>query len=162
MPRPQDLILGILICSQRCDEFIALLNSGRLCKEIARWGNKVFKTGAWRKFIPRRWQNPKPFNYLEKAGLFKRYLAEASRSPKYWEEQSGGQSSGAHWSHSVEIVLRGELNWTADEINEMPLSKAIGDYYKWLENKGMIRLMNDYEIKLIEEMEKSQGQEATN
>ncbi len=154
MPRPEDLILGVLICSQRCDEFLALLDSGKFLCEVGRWGNKVFRTGPWRRFLPRRLQRPKPFDYLEKVILFKKYLAEGNESPKYWEEAIDSQPSGAHWSQSVEIVLRGELGWNEEEINEGPLSKAISDYYKWLENKGMIRLMTAGEVELLAEMEK--------
>ncbi len=159
MAKPDDLVIGIIICSMRCDEFLKIAEAGLLWKMVEDWGHKVFGTS---KLVPRILRRPKPFNYLEKVSLFSRYLKQSWESPKYWEEESAGQSSGAHWSQSVEVVLRGELGWTLEEINEAPLSKAIADYYKWLENKGIIRLMTDYEIKLIEEMEKSQGQEATN
>ena len=49
--------------------------------------------------------------------------------------------SHTHWSESVEVVLRGQLGWTKDEIEEEPLTKALADYFKHMENQGNVRLM---------------------
>jgi len=155
LPRPGDLVLGVYICSKRCDEFLSLLDSGDCWKEMEVWGNQIFKTGPWRKILPRRFQKPEPFDYLQKVNLFKRYLNESVEVPKYWDEESNNIGSGAHWSQSVELVLRGELGWGKDEIDEQPISKAISDYYKWLENKGAIRLMTANEIQMISDLEKA-------
>ena len=57
----------------------------------------------------------------------------------------GGGSVG-HWSQGLEVVLRGELNWTGEEINEEPLSKAFADYFRWAENQGAVRLISPEEI----------------
>jgi hypothetical protein len=154
------LILGVFICSFRCDEFMALLESGRFMAEVEAWGNKIFETGRWRKSLPKaiaaranKLKPPKPFNYLEKVGLFKRYLNEGMETPEYFQREDGGQMSGAHWSQSAEVVLRSELNWGTEEIQETPLSKAIADYYKWLENKGIIDLVTDSDRELMKAAE---------
>lgn len=153
MPRPGDLLLGVFICSFRCDEFLALLDAGKFVSEMERWGEKIFKTGPWRKYLPKRFQRPEPFNYLDKVVLFKRYLSDGAAAPDYFEIESGGNVSGAHWSQSVEVVLRGELGWTLEEVQEAPLSKAISDYYKFLENKGMIALVSDLDRELMKAAE---------
>lgn len=145
LPKPGDLFLGVYICSKRCDEMNQLLESGECWPEMEQWGKSIFGDGP----------EPEAFNYLEKVTLFKRYLSESAEVPKYWEEDCSNMHSGGHWSQSVEIVLRGELNWTSEEIDEAPLSKAISDYHKWLEGKGAIRLMSDYEIQLCEDLERA-------
>jgi hypothetical protein len=153
LPRPGDLLIGIFICSFRCGEFLALLESGKFVQEMERWGEKVFKTGPWRKYLPKKLQRPEPFNYVEKVELFKRYLNEGTATPEYFQKDDGGQVSGAHWSQSVEVVLRSELGWTTEEIQEAPLSKAISDYYKWLENKGVIDLVTEHDRELMKAAE---------
>ena len=57
----------------------------------------------------------------------------------------------------MEVILRGELGWSEEEINERPLSKALSDYFKWAENKGQIRLMTDWEIEEVQRLERSAG-----
>lgn len=77
----------------------------------------------------------------------------------YWNESESildAESSGSHWSHNLEVSLRKEQNWTAEEINETPLSKAIADYFKLCESQGSIRLMDDDEIAEIERQRKLQ------
>lgn len=137
---PGDLILGIYICSNRCDEFIRLFDSGKCWKEIKRWGRKIEKES---------------FDYLEKILLFKRYISDSCKPPKYFEEEDCGGKSDAHWSHSMDVILRSELNWTDEEVNEKPLGKAVFDYYKWLENKGAIRLMDDDSARIADENAKA-------
>lgn len=148
----QDLILGLIICAMRVDAFNAGLRNGSIKKDIRRWGRKVCPL-AWLGAVPiigKYWRRNHAFNVIEKMGLFKAYLDAGSRMPKYWDESSGsGGQSGAHWSHSVEVVLRGELNWTEEEINEAPLSKALMDYFKYAENQGQVRLMTDDELASI-------------
>ena len=37
--------------------------------------------------------------------------------------------------------LRGQLGWTKNEIEEEPLTKALADYFKHMENEGHVRLI---------------------
>jgi len=154
-----DLLLGGVICSMRVDEFLekaGAASQGRLQREIRRWGRRVCPW-AWISAVPlvgKWWRKHHAFDALEKMALFRRYLDEGSVVPKYWEEEGGGRSSGAHWAQSVEVVLRGELGWTAEEINEAPLSKALADYFRWAENKGLVRLMTAEEVAYVEERER--------
>jgi len=149
---PGDLILGLLICSMPPGEFLSWLSSPHFYKEVRAWGRGLTPF-AWLSALPwigkwyrRRWG----FNVFEKVALFRRYLEEHSAVPAHWVERDGG-NSGAHWSQAMEVALRGELNWSAEEINEQPLSKAIADYFKWAENQGAIRLMSKEEIQQGEE-----------
>jgi hypothetical protein len=132
-----DLFLGILVCSMRCREFLEWIDTPASIRELKKWGKRI------RKEI----KADEHFNLFEKFALFKNYITEASQIPNYWEEQqSSGPGSGAHWSVAAEVVLRGELGYSADEIEEGSLRKALQDYFKWAENQGSIRLMTDEEV----------------
>jgi len=136
----QDLLLGVLICSMRCDEFLPFLKTKDFTRKLRRWGRR-FKHG---------------FNYVEKILLFKRYVEVHSEVPRFWEAEDGCGESGAHWSQGIEVILRGELGWTREEINEEPLSKAIADYFKWCENKGIVELMDADQLAQVEAIEKAE------
>jgi len=127
-----DLIIGVLCCSMTPKEFVSFMDSPTFEDDCKSWGKKV---GI--------------FDIPSKAQLFSDYIAAHSVVPKYWEEEKGG-SSGAHWAQCLEVTLRGKLNWTSDEIDSEPLSKAFADYFKHAENEGSIKLMTPDEIAFIE------------
>lgn len=148
-----DLLLGVLICSMRCDEFLKFANSPGFAKEIRRWSRKIFPH-PWICALPfglgKWWRTKHAFDLREKMQLFQNYIESNSKSPRYWDESDNARLSGAHWSHSCEVVLRGQVGWTLEEINEEPLNKAIWDYYKHMESQGLIRLMTKDEIEHID------------
>ncbi|HEV2210857.1 MAG TPA: hypothetical protein VG167_18950 [Verrucomicrobiae bacterium] len=138
-----DLLLGILICSMRCAEWLEFVESPESGDELAKLGQRIELEVAADPY----------FNLLEKFGLFKNYIEGACLQPKYWEEKEDEGPSGAHWSQSLEVTLRSELGYSTEDIEEGPLSKALADFYKHAENHGLIRLMTDEEIRQVEEIE---------
>lgn len=147
-----DLILGVLICSMRCDDFLKFIESDKFGSEIKKWGKRVSSSpliGAipW---IGKWWRKRHGFNIIEKIVLFKRYVEEGSTMPDYIEEKEPG-SSGAHWFQAVETALKGQLGWRAEDINEEPMTKAFLDYFTWAESQGAIRLMTESEEQMGEE-----------
>lgn len=154
-----DLILGVLICSMRCDEFIAFHQSKSFEREIRKWAIRIFAQPPWYlrgKFgrilsatrIGKAWRKTHSFNFVEKMQLFKNYVTEAQAVPEYAPTHNDMRRSTAHWSTSVEIVLRSELNWTEEEINEAPLTKALSDYFKHLENQGMVVIFTPEDLEI--------------
>ena len=146
----KDLILGVLICSQEVDEFQAWLElpPKRRARDLKRW-RKTVCPKAWLcrvPFIGKTWLRRKMPDLLEKIRLFQIYVQQHSKMPAYWDESGDERTSGAHWSHSVEVCLRSQVGWSRDEINEQPLSKALDDYFKFAESQGAIRLMTQAEI----------------
>lgn len=132
----EDLIAGIAICGMRCDEFKELMASGKLERALKKWGQRLAK----------QIRREKGFNLFAKIALFNRYIQDGQKLP--WVAlpvQSGStlppDVSATHWSSSVEVVLRGQLNWTLAEIEEEPLTKALADYFKFMENEGHMRLI---------------------
>jgi hypothetical protein len=143
-----DLLTGVLICSMRCDEFLAWAASPHFYKDIRRWSRKILPA-PWLLLVPffgKRWLRGHSFNAVEKIQLFQRYISEGSRVPDYFDESGQQLRSGAHWSQAIEVTLRSELGWTAEEINEEPLTKALADYFKFAENQGLIRLLTPEDV----------------
>ncbi len=148
-----DLILGVLVCSMRVDEFLAFINSGKLSKEVRKWGRKICPH-PWIGKLPwmgKRWREKHSFNVIEKFALFNRYIKLHSEYPDYFEESEDGKSSGAHWCHALDVTLRSELGWNEEEINEEPLSKGLFSYFKFAEAQGSIRLMSEADVKMGKE-----------
>lgn len=131
----EDLVVGILVCSMPVKELLAFLDSDQFETELARWGERIRKEIATDKY----------FSLHSKFGLFKFYIEESSRIPKYWEETETSGGGGSHWSQNLEVTLRSDLGYTSEEIDEGPLSKAILDYFKHAENQGLIRLIAEGE-----------------
>ena len=149
-----DLLLGLLICSMRCDEFDALVVAPGFVKELQAWSKRVMPAplAAHVKWIyelwnisplGKRWRNNHSVNLIEKFELFKRYISEAQAMPKFYLKATSGKTSTAHWVDNVEMVLRSELNWTSEEVNEQPLSKALADWCNWAHANDHIELVTD-------------------
>lgn len=143
-----DLLTGVLICSMPVDEFIAFASSKSFTQEVRRWSKKLFPA-VWicsLPFIGNWWRKRHGFNVLEKMAIFQKYIASAQRIPNYTCTQNSPGKNSGHWSHSIEICLRSELGWTAQEINEQPLSKALADYFRFAESNGMVILLQDADL----------------
>jgi len=130
----EDLFTGLAICGMPCGEFKQFLNDGKLESELRAWGELLREQIA----------QEKGFNIFEKITLFQRYIEDGQKLP--WvplpvQTENPPDYTSTHWSLNVEVVLRGHLNWTKDEIDEEPLTKALCDYFKWMEGEGHVRLM---------------------
>lgn len=131
----KELFFALAVCGLSCDEFCFLLNNGKLKKELNRWGKKLKKIVS-----------KKGFNIFEHIESFRNFIAKGSEIP--WvplARQDMSEISQAHWSSSIESVLRSRVGWTAEEINEQPLTKALADYFKFLESEGVVKLY-DHEV----------------
>ena len=161
MATVRDLVWGALICSMDCRAFAVFSQSKKSDHEIRRW---LRKFGF---FAPRYFQWPFVGQWLEKllsarinaadakyfedqTAVFQQYIADGSKSPPYFDESPGGRLSGAHWSHSIEAVLREHQGWTREEIDEEPLTKALYDFYKHMEGQGIVRLLTEAERLALE------------
>lgn len=128
-----DLFFALVICGLPCCEFAELAENGKLRRQLKRWGKRV------RKFIDRE----KYFSILEKIEAFKRYLEQGSEV--HWKvlfRQDNSETSPTHWSHSIEVTLRSKVGWTAEEIEEQPLTKAMQDFFKYMEGEGIVKLVD--------------------
>jgi hypothetical protein len=159
----RDLMIGVLICSMECEKFKQLSSQKDFSKQVERWGRKFgflppryFSWPFIGKWLAKRVSDAvvqSDAQYLmEQMDVFQKYISDASKSPPYFDESRGGRVSGAHWSQSIEAVLREFQGWTKEEVDEEPLSKGLADFFKHMENHGMVRLITS------EEMERSKNQ----
>lgn len=161
-----DLLLGVAICSLRCEEFLRTFETGEFFAFIKSWAKRIRAQPPWYlrgkigrvvsvSFIGRRWRKKYSFDVIEKMKLFQQYIADAQKLPEYAATSESTRRSSSHWSTSVEIVLRSELNWTEEEINEAPLTKAISDYFKHLEYQGLVTIFTEEDLRIGRENAKA-------
>ena len=163
----KDLLLGVLICSMSCRAWDALSITNQIPKVVSQWMKQINASPPWylrydmnarasllnharlklsESWVGWRWRKNNSFDLLEKCTLFKRYIDEAQRIPRHIIKSSDGGSSSSHWSHNIEVVLRSNVGWTRDEIEERPLSNAIADYFKYMENEGAVTILTEQDF----------------
>lgn len=155
-----DLLKAVLICSMTCADYESFLAQPDFKKQLQSWASKAG-------FLPPRYvrwpiiggwivklvgaevaqerAEREAVHLLEQMRLFQAYIVAGSRAPAYWDETTDARSSAAHWSHSIESVLREKQGWTKQEVDEEPLTKALWDYFKSMESAGLVRLMTEAE-----------------
>jgi hypothetical protein len=154
-----DLLLGVAVCSMRCDEFLKCVDDGTYSEFLKRWAKRIGATPPWYlrgkygrilslTFIGKHWRKNHSFNFVEKMELFKNFIAESQNFPNYAATQTSDTVITSHWSTVLEISLRSELGWTNEEINEAPLSKAISDHFRHLESQGLVRIFDESDLEL--------------
>lgn len=160
-----DLLLGISVCSMRSnpdpsrDEFWQWLNryepdgffsklGYRIRRRVAGWfGKKVF-TAAERDMMALG-RKLGPVDLPEKCRLFADYVKAHSTAPDYWEERSSDKKTGSHWAHCLTQTLISKCGYTMEEVLNVPMSKALSDFFQYLESEGNIRLMTEQEARFI-------------
>lgn len=140
-PTPEDLILGLAICAREFDDFLNFIEDKSCVKWIKKWGKYVNKE-----------VNDNPRYLVQKHKEFVDYLNNGMRIPKYWmlqKEDDGIRKPGRLIEHMI-TTLQGELGYTRQEVLNCSFNQAIYDYFLYLESKGVIELMTDDELQLLE------------
>lgn len=157
-----DLLIGLIICSMRCDQFELLAAQSDFRKQIQIYGelNGFFKP-SWRTLLKHplfflcnlaRLFNPSLYDALDAREIvqamraFQEYIEDETVVPDYWDETENNRVTAMHWSQSMGLVLCGQLNWTDEMINEKSLGRALWDYFGHMESQGLITLMTKEEI----------------
>lgn len=155
-----DLLKAVLICSMRPRDYDAFIAQPDAEAQIRKWAQR-------QGFLPPRyltwpivggWINrlvgpevtqmraEREAAYLvSQVHAFQEYIKASQSVPAHWEEETDSRPSAAHWSHSIESVLREKQHWTKEEIDEEPLTKALWDYFKSMETAGLVRLIGPEE-----------------
>lgn len=160
-PTAGDLLKGVLVCSMTCADYDAFIASPDCGAEIKRWGQRIGLlppryldwpiVGGWiNRFVGEEItlrRAVRDANYvIEQIELFQKYIADAQVIPNYTQKENNPSRHSLHWSNTIELHLRCEQNWTSDEIEEAPLSKALTDYFGYAESHGLISILTDAEI----------------
>lgn len=150
-----DLLMGVLICSMSVKDFLAFAAQPDFKAQIMKWGRRegFFEPRFWdwgmkskadwmlNRVWPEYYAQLNQREMMEQIQKFQDYIKLGSVHPPYMEKTDSSGLSAAHWSQSIEVILRGELGWSSDEIDETPLNKALADYFKYCENQGLVELL---------------------
>lgn len=137
-----DLLIAVSICCRKYQEFLDWYNDDDARNS---WITK------WYKSIRKESRN-KGWALMNKFSLFNMYRKEGVDVPLFFDEddnKDAAKESGAHWIQNIITTLVTEGRYTDAEIYDLPVSKAFAEYFKILENKGIITLMSDWQIEDI-------------
>lgn len=108
----EDLLFGVLVCSNTFEDNLALLDSQEMWSLVAKWRRKVFRRCFG--LLPRR------IALGEKFTLFADYIADGMTRPKVFVKQSNGREQGAPIEATLAVVLMKELGLTFSEVMNAP------------------------------------------
>ena len=133
-----DLFIAVAICCRKYKEFIDWFDN---IKERDQWLKK------WFKYVNKQAKR-KDFDLMAKFSLFNAYRSESIQIPMFFveEEQNETNKSGSHWIQNVISTLVTQGRFTNEEIYDVPIGLALNEYFKILENNGIITFMQDWEI----------------
>lgn len=163
-----DFIFALIICSRTFEQNIEFFNGEynfdtkwetikqNILTKITGKNYSIRWVNMWLKKIHKRLKWDKKFDVMSKILLFDEYRKDGLVVPKFWETEMGGDnsSSGTHWSQALVQVLTSELGYSHSEAMNLPLSRAFSEYFKCLESHGIVTLMDDDDLELVEESEK--------
>ena len=129
----KELFFALVICGLSVAEIETLLSRPKqLAREARRFGKMAGKVIS----------KTESFSILDSFAQFKKYLADSTALPWHVIPRELGQAQSiSHWSHSMEVTLRSKAGWTASEIEERPMQKAMIDFFKYLESEGVVDLI---------------------
>ena len=130
----KELFFALMICGLPVSEFKSYLMQPKLLAKQARRFGKIAGKHTKRK----------GFSILPLFEQFKKYCEDATAMPWHPLSTSRASEDGSisHWSHSMEICLRSNAGWTAQEIDEEPMAKAMTDFFKYMESQCSVRLIS--------------------
>lgn len=134
----EKLITAVVICSRPCKEVLDALADPWLSVKLRLWSFRLGK-----------------FDPMAKIVFFNQYLRAYSSCPDTFSVDSFEEDSipGAPFLQHMRVVLRSEIGWTQEEIDEAPLSQAYWDYFTYWELKDRVRIVDmehDFERSLVE------------
>ena len=133
----EDVLLAIAICSRKYEQFIEWINDeSKFMSWSKEWGTEILKALKENKL-----------NCINELNRFKIYMKDSIMVPKFWNnDEEDDKTSGAHWTQNVYTILISKMGYTSEQALNIPLSQALFDYYKYLENEGVITFMADWEL----------------
>lgn len=139
-----DLMIGVQICSRTFDEYLEWKRHGTVTKHQIL--GTVWETrSTWRDDCI-RWRRKfrkKKFNLLTEFTMFRAYIAQGIKIPHVYEgNKNNSKESGAHWTQNILNALT-EKHKDETTVMNMPLAKALADYFKGMEDNGALDLMSD-------------------
>lgn len=135
---PGDLIQGVFICSQNYADALRSIDS--------RWRDLCLRFWGWR--CGSGW------SLVDKAAVFKSYVADGSQPPDLHEPDDDCRSPGAPFIQRVRIRLMSYLGMSFSEVMDYPWGLALHDYFASYESDDRVKILNQDESEMIEEHER--------
>lgn len=153
-----DFITAVFICALTYEEFQNLVNEHPY--KLTSWENikslgkahrlspLAYQVHKWSKEISKAIKVSKDFNLFVEIEKFNKYLSCINNEPDIIASDSNGNknNSGAPWTLGLITVLTGNLGYTFNEVVEMPIAKAIWEFYKYAESQGNVEFFDMEEL----------------
>ena len=154
-----DLLLGIVVCSMPS-------HPDPEQDQFWQWLHRDKPEGFWRRLLWRfRWHKMTPAeqdvfrwgrkvgicDIKDKAEMFAKYIRQHSEAPAYVEERPDlpPRDSGSHWAHAMMAALTAKCGYTQIEAYNVPMPKAMMDFFKHAESEGAIRLLSQEVVEAL-------------
>ena len=134
-----DLMLGVLVCCHKHDEFISLARNESIFQLTKKWSKRIGN-----------------FDFPKKSKEFSDYIDDAIHNlPKYWVEErkggSAGRKSGAPYIQTLRAFLLSKTSLTENEILNRPFALSVWDMTTILELDGSLRINSREDDELTEQ-----------
>jgi hypothetical protein len=122
-----DLMLGVLICCNRYEEFISLARNESIFQLTKKWTKRIGN-----------------FDFPEKSKSFSGYIDDSIKNlPKYWvEEKKSGtpRKAGAPYIQTLRAFLLSKTSLSNADIMNQPFALSVWDMTTVLELEGALRI----------------------
>lgn len=126
-PTIPDLMLGVLVCCHKYEEFISIARKESIFELTKKWAARIGN-----------------FEFPEKSKSFSDYIDDSIKNlPKYWvEEKKSGtpRKSGAPYIQTLRAYLLSKTSLTDTEIMNRPFGLSVWDMTTILESDGALRI----------------------
>ena len=133
-----DLMMGVLICCHKYDEFLHIAREGCIYELSKKWTKQIGN-----------------FSFPEKSKAFSDYVDDSIKNcPKYWVEDKGtssGKPSGAPYIQTIKSFLISKTNLTEQEVLNRPFAQAVWDMTTCLEIDGTLKINSKEDDEAAEE-----------
>ena len=126
-PTIPDLMLGVLVCCHKYEEFISIARKESIFELTKKWAARIGN-----------------FEFPEKSKSFSDYIDDSIKNlPKYWEEEKKSgtpRKSGAPYIQTLRAYLLSKTSLTDTEIMNRPFGLSVWDMTTILESDGALRI----------------------
>ncbi len=151
----QDFLVGTFVCSLTYEEFDTLVKQSpyklfdkesiktffRAYFYSKRNGALSYNVNKWSRTLHKVLKSTKGFNLFEEIAKFNSYLDINQNKPFILPgDNASNKASDAPWVLSVITVLTGELGYSFKEAVNIPVGKALWEFFKYAESQGSVEL----------------------
>lgn len=139
-------LMCLMVCSQTYEDNVAMLEDEKRLKKSVKLVNKNLKKSM---------RKDKQWNLFHKIALFKEYIKYFTHIPVFQvESKSNRPPSGIDWKQNLFTIAKNEWGYSDSEILNMPLRRLFFEWCSYAEKNGAIRVQNEMEMELLENIKR--------